>query len=298
MRKLSASAPMMCVLNTPVEDHIADMGLFVKREDLCCPPGPHFSKTRGVFAHISKRPESVIGVLDTGHSQGGWAVAQACKLLGKHCVLYYPVRKADVATGLDWDPTGRGSWGDALREPQLEAERVGASLIPLEAGRSAILYHRAKKDLRGETGQGESYMMPNALKLPEMVQETVAEFKRTALPNVRTILVSASSGTIAAGVILGAHVSGWDGTIIVHMGYARPERAVKVYMFGMIGLLPPFLIPKVEVIDEGYGYADEARAGSTPPFPCNRFYDLKALRWWLGEGRARYKKALLWNIGK
>jgi hypothetical protein len=286
----------MCVPNTPVGDHISDWGLFVKHEEKCCPVGPHFSKTRGVFAHIQKRPESVIGVLDTAHSQGGWAVAQACKLLNKHCVLYYPVRRADKATGLDWDPTGRGTWGDALREPQLEAERLGASLVPLEAGRSAILYHRAKKDLANEVGP-DSYFMPNALKLQETITETVAEFQRTDLPNVGTIVVSASSATIAAGVILGAHIEKWDGTVVVHMGYSRPARAVLAYIFGMIGLLPPFLRLKIVIVDEGYGYADEARSGLTPPFPCNKFYDLKALRWWMSVGRARYKKALLWNIG-
>jgi hypothetical protein len=300
----------MCVLNTPVEDHVREFGLYVKREDLCCPPGPHFSKTRGVFAHIQKRPEGVIGVLDTSHSQGGWAVAQACRLLSKHCVLYYPVRKEDrVEIGFDWDPRGRGPWGDELREPQLEAEKLGAALIPLKAGRSAILYHQAKKDLAKETGYGSfeaGYFMPNALKLSETVIETIAEFGRTKLPDVETIIVSASSATIAAGVYIGALQSGWKGRIIVHMGYSRPRQAVLKYISGYRDALNPgfmglntFNKSKVHmvIIDEEYGYADEAKPGPTPPFPCNKYYDLKAFRWHVHVGRKEYGKALLWNVG-
>jgi hypothetical protein len=302
----------MCILNTPVEDYTREFGLYVKREDLCCPPGPHFSKTRGVFAHIQKRSERVIGVLDTSHSQGGWAVAQACALLGKHCVLYYPVRKADRETEMGWDPTGRGLWGDVLREPQLEAERLGAALIPLEAGRSAILYHRAKEDLSSETDDGPygGYMMPNALKLQETVTETMAEFGRTKLPDVRTIIVSASSATVAAGVYLGALKLDWRGRVVVHLGYSRPKLAVLKYIQYYKEMLEPGRLAlepvwsshgraKVHmvVVDEEYGYADEAKPGVVPPFQCNKFYDLKTFRWWLSVGQKEYGKALLWNIG-
>lgn len=297
----------MCVLGTPVEDHVSEFGLFVKREDLCCPPGPHFSKCRGVFAHIKARSEEVIGVLDTSHSQGGWATAQACKILGKHCVVYYPVRKADRAVGLDWNPTGRGTWGDVLREPQIRAEALGASLIGLEAGRSAILYHQARKDLAANVGMAEEwYMMPNALKLPETVTETAAEFARTKLPDVPAIVISASSATIAAGVYVGAMKSGWSGWLIVHLGYSRPKLAVLKYIraYGeQMGAGPDLMGPCIRsrvtmvLVDEGYGYADEASPGPSPPFPCNKYYDLKAFRWWNNVGRKAYGKALLWNVG-
>lgn len=287
----------MCVNNTPVE-HYPELGLYVKREDLCCPSGPHFSKTRGVYAHVAERPEEIIGVLDTAHSQGGWAVAAACKLLNKHCVVYYPVRKADQDTTIGWDPIGKGLWGDVLKPQQIAAQELGASLLPLQAGRSAVLYHQAKKDLWDETELGSSYMMPNALKLPEMVSETVAEFRRTKLPDVSTILVSASSATIAAGVILGAELSDWEGTIIVHMGYSRPDAAVRNYIRKMTGIGELIQKVSVRIVDEGYAYADVAKPGPAPSFPCNEFYDLKAFRWWLKTGRYTYhKRALFWNIG-
>lgn len=272
----------MCVNGTPVEDYRERYGLYVKREDTCCPNGPHFSKTRGVFAHVKSRPEPLIGVLDTAHSQGGWAVAHACALLGKKCRLFYPVRKAER----DQD----------IKDQQRAALQLGAELVPLQAGRSAVLYHTAKKAL----GPG-GYMMPNALKLPEMITETVAEVERTNLPPVGVVLVSASSGTIAAGVIKGLYLKGWEGRVIVHQGYDRSEEAVRRYMSKMIGMVqgdhPISQGIETTLVNEGYAYADEAKPGEACPFPSNRYYDLKCFRWWVREGRAKYGEAVLWNIG-
>lgn len=266
---------MMCVETTPVEDHLDTLGLWVKREDLCCPGGPNFSKTRGVFAHVRARNEGVIGVLDTSHSQGGWAVARACQLLGKQCMVYYPEFKKPRG----WSPS------------QEQAYRLGATIHGLPAGRSAVLYHQAKKHLQ----DGMSYMMPNALKLTETVDETAREVTRTHLsPRTPAVLVSASSGTIASGVLRGLRNRGYAGEFIVHMGYSRPRQAVISYIYKMAGCN---LSQGINIVDEGYSYADTARPGPVPPFPCNEFYDLKAFRWWMAEGRARYGRALLWNIG-
>jgi hypothetical protein len=263
---------------TPLEFH-RELGLFVKREDLCNPGGPGFSKSRGVFAHVKAQRADTIAVLDTAHSRGGWAVAQACSVLGKRCRVFYPVRKAE---------------GDAPARPlQLAAARLGAELIALPAARSAILYHRVRRIIGNST-----YLMPNALKLQESVAETAAEVRRTKLPpKLGTVIVSASSGTIAAGVIRGLRLEKrWDGRIVVHMGYRRPERAVRSYiekmgfLFGSLG--------DVEFIDEGYSYADKAKPGPVPSFPCDVYYDLKALRWWSSlEDRSGYGVAMLWNIG-
>lgn len=292
----------MCVEGTPVE-HYPELGLWVKREDMCCPSGPHFSKTRGVYAHISQRPEKLIGVLDTSHSQGGWATAQACRLLGKNCMLYYPQTKK-------------------MREEQLPlmtqtraALDLGAGITALQAGRSAVLYHSAKKHLALSEGLFEqpSYMMPNALKLPEMIDETVAEVLRTPLPPVKTVIISASSGTIAAGVISGLARLNYTGGIIVHQGYSRPEHTIRNYMGKMVsdyawrlqeaGKHPmdntQLWTEKFTLVDEGYSYGDKSRGTEVPPFPSNMFYDLKAFHWWM-ENRLDRKyagEALLWNIG-
>lgn len=262
----------MVVVNTPVEDH---GGLWVKREDLSCPGGPNFSKTRGVWAHVSTRPERVVGVLDTAHSQGGWAVARACQMLGKSCALFYPVRKAEA---------------DApLKPQQREAQVLGAHLFALQAGRSAVIYHSAKKRL-----PPGAYMMPNALKLPEMVEETALEFGRTELPDgLQRIIVPASSATIAAGVLLGISRTNWRGVLVVHLGYSRPVSAVVRYMERMSGVTD-LTRDNLVVVDEGYTYADEAREGAVPDWPCNTYYDLKAYRWW---AREPVTGTMLWNVG-
>lgn len=265
----------MIEINTPLEHH-PEFGLWVKREDLCCPGGPNFSKTRGVYAHVASRHEEVIGVLDTAHSQGGWAVAKACHLLNKGCIVFYPVRKREH--------------NQPLKPQQQTAKELGADLIRLKAGRSAVLYHGAKKCLKPT-----AYMMPNALKLMESVEETALEVVRTRIPSsFQTIVVPASSGTIAAGVVRGAAMVGWQGTIIIHIGYSRPEGALLRYVQRMAG---NSMGVTIKVVDENYSYADEARVGETPPWPCNTYYDLKSFRWWLAQGRQRYGQALFWNIG-
>lgn len=263
----------MNLIDTPIE-YYPELGLHVKREDLSCPGGPNFSKTRGVYAHVLGCTQNLIGVLDTSHSQGGWAVARACQILGKRCMLFYPVRKSERS--------------NALKQQQQEAQKLGAELVPLQAGRSAVLYHMARKAL-----PAGGYMMPNALKLPEMVDETAKEFVRTNLPDVGTILVSASSGTIAAGLFRGIHQIGWQRQLIVHQGYSRSEKAIVSYMMKMAGVP----LCSYEIIDEGYAYKDRAREGSRAPFPCNEYYDLKLFRWWSKIGRSRFGNAIMWNIG-
>lgn len=252
---------------TPVEDYTQQYGLYVKREDLSClRPGPQFSKTRGVYARVASRPERIIGVLDTYHSQAGHAVARACQILGKKCVNFYPLYKHD------WE----------LRQPQIEAQQLGAELIGLPAGRSCILYHAAKK----QTLQLGGYMMPNALKLEESVTETAKECQG----QYDNILIAASSGTIAAGVIKGF---GYKPRYIIHMGYNRSEEELRSYLSEASGVSQLNL----HVVNEGYAYKDKARAGETPPWPCNDYYDLKAFRWWCNFGQLHLGRTLFWNIG-
>lgn len=261
--------------NTPIEDHTDEWGLWVKREDKSCtPPGPFFSKARGVYAHVMSRPEKLIGVLDTRHSQGGHAVARACNLLGKECWVFYPELKYEPGP----------------KPPQLAAQREGADLIPLTAGMSAVLYHIAKGRVRDAGG----YMMPNALKLAESVAETAKEVPDREFD---LVLVPASSATIAAGVIAGLVARGHTTRVIVHLGYSRSMDEVSRYL-AEASQCP--LGNRVRIVDEMYRYKDKARSGPTPGWPCNAYYDLKAFRWWVkygkdevGEGR----DVLLWNIG-
>ena len=272
MNKMVKIAKGMLYRNTPIEDYQKEYGLFVKREDLSCPdPGPHFSKTRGVFAHLEKRPEKVIGVLDTYHSQAGHAVARACQILGKKVINFYPEYKHDKE----------------MRSNQLAAKSLGASLYPLTAGRSCILYHAAKKVIAGQNG----YMMPNALKLPESVEETAKECPSKLLWD--TVLIASSSGTIAAGVVRGF---GTRVKYLIHLGYSRSISEVNQYIRQASGVYDCDLT----IIDQNYSYKDKAKPGPTPVFPCNQYYDLKAFRWWmLARSDSKYskRKVMFWNIG-
>lgn len=277
--------------NTPIE-YYSDYRIFVKREDLSC-DGPCFSKTRGVLAHIANRPEKHIGVLDTAHSQGGWAVARACAELGKQCYLWYPVQKKD-------------HFNFSLPKQQLEAQCFGARLFQLPAGRSAVLYHYAKKALAELTKVEDGslgYMVPNALKLPESVLETAQELIRSHesrdFHKFSNVLVSCSSGTIAAGVAKGLDVIGWTGNLYLHLGYSRSPKTVFHYIEKMSGVDLHGHIRGV-LVDEGYSYKDTAPKGTIAPFPCNPYYDLKLWAWWTRKGRFSIdpkQETLFWLIG-
>ena len=275
----------MIVNNTPVETHLINgVPVLVKREDLCCPfPGPSFSKIRGVVAHIKNRPEEFIGCLDTYHSKAGWAVAYVCANLGKKAVNYWPRFKKDGAV---WLP----------RFQQQQSDRLGAELVDLKAGRSAILYHQARKHMAQH--YPGSYLMPNALKLPESVTENAAEAVRTAphLPPSGTLVISISSGTVAAGVLQGFAQAGLldNYNVILHMGYSRSQDATREYIEKAAGLT---LGDRIKFIDEGYGYADAAPRDCPEPWPINPYYDKKALWWLINNIRELSGPLVFWSIG-
>jgi hypothetical protein len=288
------SEQVLLVNNTPLETyHIHGVPILVKREDLCSPePGPSFSKMRGVVEHIKNLPPGVhtIGVLDTYHSKAGWAVSYVCQALGKHCINFWPRFKADDYQG-----------GTPPRKQQQRADSLGATMVDLQAGRSAVLYHQAKKQLFAH--DPTAYMMPNALKLRESILANAAEAERTAplLPYGGTVLVSISSGTVAAGVLAGfakaSILDRWD--IILHMGYSRSQAATRAYIEQMSGIDPG---KRVHFVDEGYGYKDVARDRGTInyPFPCNPHYDAKLWSWLhVNQNLAplHKKPILMWNIG-
>lgn len=267
---------------TPLETHECNgVPVLVKREDLCCPPpGPSFSKMRGVVAHMEKRPEKVIGVLDTSHSKAGWAVAWAGSHLGKTVIDFWPRYKDDP---LDVP---------LPREQQRRArDEFGAITVALKAGRSAILYHRARRFLREH--YQDAYLMPNALKLSESVEETAEEVRRTNLPDEGIMVVSISSGTIAAGVLKGLASLDKKYLVTLHMGYSRSKDAVMSYLQKMSGVDD---LSHVTLIDEDYEYKDEVRIRT--PFPCNPFYDAKAWNWLLTAALDMPRKPIVfWNIG-
>lgn len=267
----------MILFNTPWERFkVRGKVVHVKREDMCCSEA-NFSKLRGVSAHLKGIQQKTVGVLDTRHSKAGWGVTYLAAAENKHTVVFYPEFKGILG----------------LRPSQLAAKRLGAELVGLPAGRSFILYQQAKRYLREEYAY--SYMMPNALKLPESVRETareVIQYTPSDFIHDSVWVVSISSGTIGAGVIQGLVELGSTATVVLHCGYSRTKRAVLKYIlqYTDLGMI------NVKVIDEGYEYAD---AVSFPcDFPCNPYYDLKAWKWLIQNIR-RFKelKIIFWNIG-
>lgn len=256
--------------------------ILVKREDLCSPrPGPVFAKIRGVEAHLAKIKAQTIGVLDTYHSKAGWGVSFVCRELGRKSVVFYPEYRDEPGP----------------REPQRMAVSLGARLIPLQAGRSAILYHTAKKRLLADFPG--SYMMPNALKLQESVEATMKEVWNTPKDLFKggTWIISVSSGTMAAGVIKGLIWKGARVQVILHMGYSRSEQELRAYVTEMVGGIIPKQIP-LRVVDEGYEYKDRVSVDPPVPFPCNEYYDLKAWKWLQREAGHLAEPIVFWNIGE
>lgn len=287
----------LVVKGTPWEIYdINGIPVYVKREDLCCPPpGPSFSKIRGVEMMLKgMEPGTPIGVLDTYHSKAGWGVAWICHALGLSCYNFYPVYKRECINGFDL-------YSHELRPNQQRCLKLGAQLRPLAAGRSAILYHHATAALGRATGD-RGIMMPNGLKLYETVDATAAEVEEfTPTELLRgTWVVSVSSGTICAGVLQALVYEDVD--VVAHMGYSRSEDKARAYMLDM-ACLKSFdredvideIANRLDIVDEGYAYKDGI---SYPcPFPCNEYYDLKAWKW-LTDNVTRLRQPIVfWNIG-
>jgi hypothetical protein len=162
---------------------------------------------------------------------------------------------------------------------------------------SAVLWHQAHADLR--VRWKNSYMMPNALKLPESIEENAIEAKWTKAEtqfifDAKTLVISISSGTVAAGVLNGwiplGQATDDQPEVVLHLGYSRPEASVREY----IRKHAP-QAAKVRLIDMGYAYKDRVESGC--PFPCNPYYDLKAWRWLMMNPREVQHPVLFWNIG-
>lgn len=248
---------MNICISTPWEQY---GNIWVKREDLCCPEGPPFSKIRGLAEHLLPL-QCEVGVLDTFHSKGGWAAAFLCQKLGLSCCVFYP--------------------GSEPRESQLRAAALGARLVSLQPGRSAVLFYRARKQLASMT-DGKGHMLPNGLALTESIAATRRELESCTPENLfgGTWIVAASTGTIATGVAQG--LAG-RAKLIVHLGFSRSIPAMTKK------------IPGAEIIDEGYSYRD---AIDYPcPFPCNPYYDLKAWKWTMENLGGLSKPVVFWNIG-
>jgi hypothetical protein len=271
---------------TPWEEHRASgRTVFVKREDLCARIGPPFSKMRGLVAFARACDESVLAALDSYHSQAGWALACACRALGRRAVVFYPEVK------------GEPGW----RKSQQEAAKEGAEIVALPATRSSVLWYQARRRL-AETHPG-ARLIPNGLVLEESVAATARELldftpAELLVPSA-TWVVSVSSGNIAAGVARGLVRALFRGRLVLHLGYARDEERLLDDLGRRSCGDAEFPFPfRLEFVNEGYAYRDSVDCPC--PFPSNAYYDRKAWKWIDGVGAGALDSAdplVFWNIG-
>lgn len=280
--------------DTPTEVHAIDGKAFwVKREDLAVPlPGPPFSKVRGVWERLLElktKGVKTVGYTETSISMAGWAIAWACYELGMRCVIFDPQYTKEYYHGHKTHEIHRSKW-----------KEYGAVIIPIKAGMAKPNYYIGKAILQKK--YSESIMLPLGLPFEETIEQTALQtFKLPVFPreDFATVVVCVGSGTICAGVLRGfdhqkkqIKVYGIACRETLSITKKRDEvlSKAKIVQGGMLGSLVDF-----RLIDLGWEYTDRVQMDT--PFPCNPYYDAKALKWLL-ENHHRLKKPILfWNIG-
>lgn len=256
--------------------------IFVKREDLCFTRVnglelPPLAKLRGaefLLRRLKKEGYKTIGVFDTRVSKAGWGIAGICSYLGLRCRSYFPLLKNQKR----------------FKDQQYMASLFGAKLVAIPAGRTAILYSIAKKDLARIK---DSYMLPLGLVCIETVQE-VAKIAGK-IPKYGTIVICTGTGTITAGLLAGLTKENLPEKVIgVSCGMALKKQDQRITaLLKETGKLKSKEILELVLVEKDY-YSPE---NIIVPFPCHPYYDKKAWRW-LMENKHKLKKPILfWNIG-
>ncbi len=260
----------LTLLDTPIEKYD---DIYVKREDLCAPPGaPPFSKIRGVVKHLEQlKQQGYIGVtyVETSVSMAGWGLAWACNQMGMKCIIFNPIYKKPPPLLL----FHREQW-----------RRWGAELRDIPAGRAKVNYYIARK----QTPRGFK-LLPLGLPLPESVSATYS-IANSCISVYNSIVVCVGSGTIASGLFRATSPKQVLYGVMSRTGNteAKAQHIVGATLFpGTKGVL--------EVIDPGWEYAEACSA--SVPFPCHPYYDLKAWDWLVQHEKEIRHPILFWNIG-
>jgi 1-aminocyclopropane-1-carboxylate deaminase/D-cysteine desulfhydrase-like pyridoxal-dependent ACC family enzyme len=262
--------------STPIEVY---EGVYVKRDDTCC-DDPPLAKIRGLYRFVETRKSfSVFGILDGRHSRNGWALARACKALGKKARVYWPMRVSET-------PEDRGPTRDA-------AARLGAETVGIQAGRSAVVFAAARRDLA--EAYPNSFMVPNAVKIPETVDAHVAEIasQKEELLGIapESLVMSCGSGTIAAGVLSGLFRIGLIPEVHIILGYSQEEKRLRRYL----GSYTQFPQTAIRILDAGYSYGSKEEI--VTDFPCCEYYEAKAWSWLMANRDSLPEPILFWNSG-
>jgi len=279
--------------NTPIETYdVRGRTVYVKREDLCTePPGPPFSKCRGLYAKLKKMRDEgveVVGYVETPISMAGWGVAWIAKKLGLKAVIFDPqYLHTPPATIL----IHREKW-----------KQYNPDIIPITAGMTCVNQHIAKKMLKKEYGR-KAVMLPIGIPFQETIEETSKEFLRLVGKKpwlfLKHIVVCVGSGTICSGLLKALQGIGGDIELIGVMAYDKNMRKKRKSIFIKAGAKDQgTLFPsKVDfrLVNEKWEYTESSTVDC--PFPCHAYYDLKAWEWLVKNIHTLKGTVLFWNIG-
>lgn len=281
--------------NTPIETYkIRGRTVYVKREDLCTePPGPPFSKCRGLYAHLKKLKKEgvrIVGYVETPISMAGWGVAWVAQKLGMKAVIF--------------DPQYTGSPPATIEVHREKWKQFGPDVLPIKAGMTCVNQHIARKMLKKEYGK-DAVMLPIGISFNETISETAEELcyflskSSWKFTPPGHIIVCVGSGTICAGLLRGLKKASPRTELIGVMAYDKNLKKKRKSIFAKAGVKDKnTLFPHIvdfTLINEKWKYTEPSTI--TCPFPCHPYYDLKAWDWLVREIETLLGSVLFWNIG-
>lgn len=275
------------MIHTPTEGvRVRGLRVSVKREDLSTPPpGPPFSKIRGLREHLvslSARGIEDVGYMETSISMAGWGIAYLCSQLRMRATIYYPRYKGGLRHNQGWMME---KWQD-----------FGATIVPLDKpNMQSVNFNRARKMFKQIRPGG--IFLPLGLPLSEtvdiMAREVVEGCDHDDLSG--SIVCCVGSGTMLAGILRGVaslHLSpAIFGILVAQKNSARMLEKV----IDRAGILRIGALLKLNIVDAGYEYTTPENYPCR--FPCNRYYDRKAWRWLAENVDHLERPVLFWNIG-
>ncbi len=276
--------------STPVERYAISQGVvWVKREDLCTPPGmPPFSKLRGLCEYLNKRYRQglrTVGYVETSISMAGWGVAAVANQLGMRCVIFDPQYKSSDRSDLKVLERHRAEW-----------KLAHADIRQIQAGRAKVNWYQSKTIFENEFPDGE--LLPLGIPLKETISETAAEWRKT----METFVPACTICCVGSGTIFSGLLQGWRDGEGVLIGVMSRKGSVPIMeekcrnrseRFGLLS--PASGIPLMKIIDPDWEYTKPAETSC--PFPCHPYYDLKAWLWLKQNLGELPKPILFWNIG-
>jgi 1-aminocyclopropane-1-carboxylate deaminase/D-cysteine desulfhydrase-like pyridoxal-dependent ACC family enzyme len=219
---------------------------------------------------LTAKEVCVLGCWDTHFSKLGLGVAALCAVTpGLKAIVSYPVStKRDLPAAV------------------VEAERLGATLLPVRSNHTAICYAMAKKRIEARGG----YMLPFGLECSEAVDaiSDVASTVDEGFYAGGTVVLSCGSGVTLAGLINGLA--------------ARPRKLIAISSGRSVDKIMaclrrhcPKLPSYLDVRPASLPYAYELKYDC--PFPSHPNYDLKAWQFLENNLGMLPEPILFWNIG-